>query len=84
MARPCFLVALLEGFQLIGIYYQIDIQWQLYHIYQYLGTYELLIAKELFYNIVGMTLEYLGFFKVCPKFPKGLFDGFQKIIPSQL
>lgn len=56
MARPCFLVALLEGFQLIGIYYQIDIQWQLYYI-QYLGTYELLIAKELFYNIVGTTLE---------------------------
>ena len=25
MVRPCFLVALLEGFQLIGIYYQIDI-----------------------------------------------------------
>ena len=32
MARPCFLLALLEGFQLIGIYYQIDIQWHLYYI----------------------------------------------------
>ena len=39
MARPGFLVALLEGFQLIGIYYQIDIQWQLYHIQRDLSAF---------------------------------------------
>ena len=47
MVRPCFLVALLEGFRSIGIYYQIDTQWQIYHI----RTYEVLIEKELFNGI---------------------------------
>ena len=48
MERPCFLVALLEGFQLIGIYYQIDING---NFIIYTSTYEVLIAKELFYDI---------------------------------